>query len=448
MLVLRILFFLVCIPVSFGVSALTLGIKGENATSIGIHIQEISSGRVIESQGASLALVPASILKSFTSASAMSMLGPSAIPFRTRAALIGRRSGDVWHGNVEIFASGDPTLDSRHFPENADFASGVADAIAASGIKSIIGEVVVARSSAYHGVLPTWEVEDVGWDYGAGLWGFNWKDNTFTFSPSDAVTDPCVADFRFAIRQSDGETQFIKGVGSDSLTIFTNRSYKPGQKLTTTMSDPSRVFSDNLRIMLLERGIEVRPDNSPLSATSDTLMLISHNSPPVKDILKSLMHRSDNMMAEGMLRRLERVPVGVDSAIALECAFWKDLGLEPKYTTIRDGSGLSRGNRIRPEYLASVLRYMARSGVSNEYIDLFPRCGRDGTVRSFLAGTSLAGRIVLKSGSMSGVHCYAGYKLDASGRPTHTIVIMVNGFFCTRAELRKAIERYLLKVFT
>lgn len=55
--------------------------------------------------------------------------------------------------------------------------------------------------------------------------------------------------------------------------------------------------------------------------------------------------------------------------------------------------------------------------------------------------------MALKSGSMNGVLCYAGYKLDASRRPTHVVVIMVNGFNCRAADVRVAIRKYLLTLF-
>ncbi|MBR5744394.1 MAG: hypothetical protein IKX94_03605, partial [Muribaculaceae bacterium] len=53
----------------------------------------------------------------------------------------------------------------------------------------------------------------------------------------------------------------------------------------------------------------------------------------------------------------------------------------------------------------------------------------------------------LKSGSMRGVQCYAGYKLDNDNRPTHVIVILINNFSGGRAELKAAIGRYLLETF-
>ncbi|MDE6853573.1 MAG: hypothetical protein K2J38_00785, partial [Muribaculaceae bacterium] len=59
----------------------------------------------------------------------------------------------------------------------------------------------------------------------------------------------------------------------------------------------------------------------------------------------------------------------------------------------------------------------------------------------------IAESIALKTGSVSSVQCYAGYVLDDARRPTHVVVIMVNGFFCPRREVRRSVEDLLLKNF-
>lgn len=68
-------------------------------------------------------------------------------------------------------------------------------------------------------------------------------------------------------------------------------------------------------------------------------------------------------------------------------------------------------------------------------------------MRGFLAKSKLKGLIALKTGSVSSVQCYAGYKLNAKGEPTHVIVILVNGFFCPRKQVREACEKLLTDTF-
>jgi D-alanyl-D-alanine carboxypeptidase/D-alanyl-D-alanine-endopeptidase (penicillin-binding protein 4) len=125
----------------------------------------------------------------------------------------------------------------------------------------------------------------------------------------------------------------------------------------------------------------------------------------------------------------------------------KSIGVDLSNMKIADGSGLAVTNRLSPRFLGSLLTKMAQSDDAKNYVSLFPAVGKEGSVRSLLADTRLAGKLVMKSGSMSGVLCYAGYKLDDSGQPTHVVIIMVNGFTCRVTEVRSAVNKWLLTQF-
>ena len=176
-------------------------------------------------------------------------------------------------------------------------------------------------------------------------------------------------------------------------------------------------------------------------------VLFTHTSSRFEEILKSLMVRSDNLFAEGMLRAIAPGDTR-KAAIKAEKEFWEANGVSPRYTIINDGSGLTRANRLAPKFLGDILEYMAKSDLAEVYTSFFPRAGKDGTMRGFLAKSPLTGQIALKTGSVSSVQCYAGYKLDPeTNQPTHLIVIMVNGFFCPRREVREAAENLLTDLF-
>jgi D-alanyl-D-alanine carboxypeptidase/D-alanyl-D-alanine-endopeptidase (penicillin-binding protein 4) len=168
-----------------------------------------------------------------------------------------------------------------------------------------------------------------------------------------------------------------------------------------------------------------------------------YKSPTYGKIMKSMMTRSDNLFAEAMLRTID----GGESrtkAISTELKYWKSQGLNVDVLTLRDGSGLARGNKFSPKFLGELLAKMAEGKNCATYVKLFPIVGQEGTVRNFLKDTALQGKMVMKSGSMSGVHCYAGYKIDKDGTPTHAVVVMVNNFYCQRSQVKKSIEKLLL----
>ena len=199
-----------------------------------------------------------------------------------------------------------------------------------------------------------------------------------------------------------------------------------------------------MRNALRRNGIET--GDEPVPTDDKRTPVYTHRSPSYGDIMKSLMVRSDNLFAEGMLRTL--APGGSrKAAINRERELWATRGINTRYTIINDGSGLTRANRLSAHFIGDILEWMAKSDMADTYTSFFPRAGKDGTMRGFLAKSPLKGRIALKTGSVSSVQCYAGYRLDAEGKATHVVVIMVNGFFCPRKQVREACENLLTKTF-
>lgn len=213
------------------------------------------------------------------------------------------------------------------------------------------------------------------------------------------------------------------------------------------MPAPEIVLYDDMLQEFRLNGIKVGGEY--IDSESGPVRSFGYDSPPRDEILKVMMFKSNNLFAEGMLRAIVKSSDDktYGNAVAVEKDFWSGKGMDLSTSRWLDGSGLAPVNRISPRVLASILEYMAKSGGSKEYVGLFPRAGREGTVKSLLAKTRLEGTFAMKSGSMNGVLCYAGFKLNAKGVPSHVVVIMVNGASCRSAEIRASIGRYLLSVF-
>ncbi len=425
-----------------------LDIEGGEATSVGIYIKDLSSGQVIVDHNSSLALTPASVTKSVTSATALQTLGAD-WKFITTVALSGSRSAasrHSWNGNLIINASGDPTLESPEFSNNLGFTDSIVAALERIGVSHIDGTVTISERLPDPGPIPQWEVEDLAWEYGAGLFGFNYAGNVVRAYPNTGKTVPA-SNLKITVKSaSDNRTDLIRGINSENLTVWASAKNRQNKKwnLATTMSNPADVYKKLLTSKLKSAGITVSGKRND-SASGSTPIYV-HRSPKLEDICRNLMKRSDNLFAEGMLRTLKRGG-SREECLKYEKTYWTDNGLNAKYNIIKDGSGLTRANRISPRFLGDLLEWMAESDNAETYISFFPVSGVDGTLKSFLAKTRLQGRLAMKTGSVSSVQCYAGYKLDPDGYPTHVVVVMVNGFFCNRSTLKKQIEAFLLKTF-
>lgn len=376
-----------------------LRFDGNETASVGIYIEEIATGKVVADYNSKMLLTPGSTLKAVTAATALGTLGPK-FRFETEFNLIGP---DPLSGKADMVVecSADPTTGSREFPASQHIPDSILQAMTARGVDYIAGTMIFAGGTLDQdvGVNPQWEVEDVESYYGAGLYNFNWLDNYY-------------------------EKEFLIAL-------------------------PDVAFYEKLNEVLANNGVYFDNDSilpAPDNLSTDTLRLYTHRSAPLAEIMRVMMHKSINLYAEGILRATAPCEPR-DTALRRQTAHWKKHGVDLSGAIIVDGSGLARRDALSPRQLAGVLTAMAKSGLETQYTSLFPLVGKQGTVRNFLANTKLKERLALKSGTLSGVHCYAGYLLHRkTGRPTHAVVVMVNHFVCTRFQIRKAIENYLLQI--
>ncbi len=374
-----------------------------DGASVGVFMVRLRDGAEIAAYDADRLLVPASVTKCLTAATAQLSL-PADFSFVTALQRVGDISArGILEGDLRIVGGYDPTLGSRFFDDRESFASWALRVLSDVGMEKIGGKVCTyPEDQPLDALSPYWLLEDIDWEYGAGCYPLNYKDNSYPGS------DGRVADVDPAATLCDELCARLKGAG----------------------------------IEVMDEDIEL-PSDSLVVAVGD--ILGEYHSPLRDEILRVMMHRSDNLYAEAMLRAplLASMPVGsitAKKALAAQADVWKARGVDLAKGRVTDGSGLAPVNRLSARLLCSVLRSMARS---REYVGLFPIAAREGTVKSFLRGTPLAGRMAVKSGSMTGVLCYAGYLLDSHGSPTHVVVVMVNGFTCPSSSVRSAIEKYL-----
>lgn len=417
---------------------------GRDAATVGIYITDISTGQSVAQENINQSMIPASILKSVTSATALNLLKEE-FRYNTDVVLQGDVDGNRLNGNLVVIASGDPTIESAYFVDRKGFIDMIVSGLKSEGITSISGQIIVDESNFTDvGQIPQWVIEDTGWDYGAGYYGFNYSNNTFRLYTQNERTVPDVPYIDVIVDYKDKGTDVARGINSDIYIVSGRNVNNKNFYVTTTMNSPSAVFVQNLTDRLVREGINI--EDKIVNTKTPQKRLLRYESPVNTEMLRTMMFKSDNLMAEATLRALAPGQ-SRDAAIKKELQSWKDRGIGTDFIKIADGSGLARVDRVTPKFITQVLTYMSKSGMADTYVSLFPKAGKEGTVKSFLKGTALDGRLALKSGSMNGVHCYAGYKLDNNGKPTHTVVIIVNNFFCSRSTLRKSIEQYLLSVF-
>lgn len=365
-----------------------------DADNTSILVVDLKSGKKIISYNADLPLIPASITKSVTIATLLSKVGED-YQYTTPVFLNAPVDDGIVEGDIIVEASGDPAINTVHDPKSEDFIAEIVAGLKALGVDTIRGKIVVDESK-FPGpsINPTWQTGDLGYAYGTGTHGFNFHDNA---SGNKSVQNP-IAYFQSLLTNS------LKAAG---ITI---------QALNVKGSD------------------------------HDFVPVCRHVSPTIDEIMRSCMMRSDNQYAEAMLRLVGATygdkgstTVGAEQMLS----FWRHKHANLKGVKIVDGSGLSRSNRITALFMADMLRIMSKNPY---YASFFPLSGLEGTLKHLLAKTPLEGYLALKTGSMRGVQCYAGYKLDDDYAPTHIVVVMLNNL-PDRAEARRQLNTLLLKTF-
>ncbi|MDE6084791.1 MAG: D-alanyl-D-alanine carboxypeptidase [Muribaculaceae bacterium] len=352
----------------------------------GYIVTDLSSGNTVIKHNESTALIPASILKCVTSAVALKELG-SDYQYITKVITNGIISNDTLAGSLNIIPSGDPTLDRSLVAE-----------LESVGIRHILGHLNVNSSEPRP--IPSCMLEDVGTDYGVG-----WSD--FIYNNNEMLVNDYM--------------------------------------ITMPLDNIIAEFESDLRIHGFNFYNEPIENTDSIASHNDkyTQMILEHHSRPLSEIVKNLMFKSDNLAAESVGRALD-VTRDYNSALSSLKSSLSHIGLDTTSIRIVDFNGLSRTNLITPAFINSLLIKMRNN---KDLIASVPKVGQQGTVKRLLSKTSLEGHLALKSGSMTGVLAYAGYKLDTSGKPTHSVVIIVNNTVCKQSQVKRAIEQWLLKIF-
>lgn len=367
--------------------------RGVNANKTALLVVDLKSGKELLSFHSSLPLIPASIMKSVTTATLLEEVGPN-YKYNTPVYMLGRLNGDVLDGNLLVEASGDPSINTVYEPHTADFVAEIVDALKMKSVKKITGSIEIDESRFPGYVInPGWSQGDLKYAYGTGSHGFNFEDN---------------ASGRSAVR------------------------------------NPSNVFISRLKQTLRNEGISI--SDTLVNARGEKHILGEHHSATIDEIMRSCMMRSDNQFAESMLRlvgdKLGKNGSTVEG-VAKMTDFWKRRRVNMEGVKICDGSGLSRSNRVTARFMADMLKSMADNPY---YASFFPLAGMEGTLKKFLADTPLEGYLAMKTGSMRGIQCYAGYKLDEDYAPTHIVVAIMNDM-TDGAAARSALSKLLLATF-
>ncbi|GAB4299234.1 MAG: D-alanyl-D-alanine carboxypeptidase/D-alanyl-D-alanine-endopeptidase [Ignavibacteriaceae bacterium] len=148
--------------------------------------------------------------------------------------------------------------------------------------------------------------------------------------------------------------------------------------------------------------------------------LLAESSVQLRELIKLINKRSDNFMAECLFKTLGAEYSGKqgNSFFATQAiiTFMKENGIFSEGTSIVDGSGISRFDKVTP---GAISRLMERMYFDLKNFDDFYNslsiAGVDGTLSDRLIGTCAENNFRGKTGTLNGVSSLSGYLTTKSG---------------------------------
>lgn len=421
----------------------------------GILIQPLFSDTPLYSRERDRYFIPASNLKLFTTAAALSQLGAN---FRIRTSVYGTSSADTIT-QLRVVGRGDPSL-------NTDQLKDLAQQLQRQGIRRVDQLIVEDRYFSEPTVNPTWEWSDIQFYYGTAVNSLILNENAvlLTLTPQNVgqplnITwaDPIVEkqwqieNQTLTAEAESAESVNISGVlGKPVLRIRGQLATDAGLWLTAVaIPDPADYFLLHFRRALadvgiqVERGLVTSDPNSPGGTE-----LAAVESPPLSELIRQTNQNSNNLYAEALLRSLGVTEKEADESTAAAGlqqvkANLTELAVEPESYVLADGSGLSRHNLVSPTAIVQLLQAIARTPMAQSYRDSLAVAGVEGTLRQRFQNTPAQGRVYAKTGTMTGVSALSGYMEVPDYQPL-VFSIMVNQSNQSVSTIRQAIDEIVV----
>jgi D-alanyl-D-alanine carboxypeptidase/D-alanyl-D-alanine-endopeptidase (penicillin-binding protein 4) len=372
---------------------------------------------------------PASNQKILTAAAAIALLGRD-FRFETRIAL---GEGD----DMVVVGEGDPNLSGRLFGgDPTRVLRAMARDVAAKGVKRVRDLVLDASRFDAEYLHPDWPGDQLERWYCAPVAALVYNDSCWDVTvlpgdgpraPSRIVSQPALLSPAILNRCETGShgsavVHLGHAEGYDFEVRGLVRLASAGISGHVTVRDPVRFFGAAFRAALEAEGVRVEGEvrEGRLPGAREVL----HYRSDLARTLKVMLTNSQNLYAECVFKRLGTGSFA-SAAEALSGAL-RRLEVPTAGLTVRDGSGLSKENRVSARTLWGLLQAMRDEPV---FVDALAAGGEGTLSRRY---RDLGARVRAKTGTIQGVSTLSGYVTGRDGG-RYVFVILANGASTARA---------------
>lgn len=454
-----------------------LAARGFRGASLSVLVVERGSGALRFSRTPSRALIPASAQKLLVALAALDAFGP-AHRFTTQVSAPAPPDAEGSIAALFVRGGGDASLTSEQWWRLA------AD-LRALGVTQVAGDVLLDDSHFdRERWLADWQpVSARAYHAPVGALSANYGAFRVVAAPGAAPGAPALVRVdppipylrlenaaRTARRGARSAVTVARraGAGFERVQVSGSVALDDEPKhVWRSVGNPLGYAGAVLRMQLEANGIEVAGRVRRGAAPPGAALLLDFAGFPLRRSIELALKYSNNMMTEALLKSLavadapgaqgDGAGAGAPGNARGAQGNWEQglralrarllaLGVPLQGARLRDGSGLSRKNRVSAQTLVAVLRAAdARFDFDAELLAALPMAASDGTLRE--RALAAGQRLRAKTGSLEGVSALAGFARIApgageSGGRDVVFAILANGFKNGDLEAARAMDRF------
>ena len=420
---------------AFSVSKLEKHIKSSNlndTATLAISIRDVESGNVIYEQNQNKLLHPASTLKLFTTYSSLNTLGYDYL-FKTQ--FYKDKQGDLY-----IKLGADPLLTSSQLQQ----AFQKLKAEGNTSFKNLYFDDSIIDKKEF---APGWMWDDDTNPYTPKVSSYNLDGNivrvAMTNNPDGFAQTTLKSTYPMSVisvvktgAKSDYlEVNRYNWMNPEVVEIYGN--LKAAKPINIPISSMRRYFIHNVEKALESNKINISNTLYSSKIVPSDAVLITEITNPISRTISSILHNSNNLMAESIFKLASAKKYSATGTDFLGEEvfkdFYKKLGLETDNIIVKDGCGVSRNNLLYADWMTQALNKIYKQKDFEKFRDNMAQSG-DGTLNNRLY--PLRGEVWLKTGSLSNVSAIAGYVKSQDGH-TYSIVILTQNFIQEQSTVKK-----------
>ncbi|MDR1424745.1 MAG: D-alanyl-D-alanine carboxypeptidase/D-alanyl-D-alanine-endopeptidase [Azoarcus sp.] len=411
-------------------------------SAVAVWVQPLDARQPTLAVNAAQPMNPASVMKLVTTFAALEQLGPERT-WTTRIAAEAPIKSGMLSGNLYLIGDGDPVLTYERLWRVLRRLRGL-------GLETVAGDIVLD-----HAALAFAPLDPNAFD-GKGLRPYNSNGDGLLLhfnaqelalfpgeqaqAPVRLVAEPPLAGIRIdnrivtSARPCEPWYRDLDArLDGNLLTLTGSLPAQCGPRIWATAPLPPREFGAALvQALWRELGGKLRGKVTHGVAPAGAKTLLTDESPPLSEIVRTMNKWSNNVIARQLIAQLGRPAPDAAApadmlAVGIEAARQRlaEADIDIAGMVLVNGAGLSRAARIRADTLGTLLVRAWQRPWMPEFLASLPILGRDGTTRRRLVDSPARGYAHLKTGTINDVKTVAGYVLDHQGR-RHAVVMLVN----------------------